>query len=336
MKSANESYAYANNAAQTLVTKANKKWKTVIQSHVFAGIIKDNLGVEVYTKNIHDFKLTLDIVEAADINAENDWKRDVYYAISDAYNALKAEYDASQIEAVESAEEKEKEKVETNPEFNRTIERREIQRTAIEMMVNPFNHVHGREVGENHMTEGRCEEPILNQTENWEEYSSHVKFFEQAFDWGIMDYIFYPYYWAERCSWAELLQTKDLADQTFEAFLQSGMSRAVVPVRKGFEDAVDYYMETGDIWNGGDLVLDADDDLYISIADELREIEGKVGKEWQTRVPSSLTVIQSDSVGLEASGLPCCDMIDPEFIGISGTDSLLEGEMSNSPDEDGE
>ena len=68
-------------------------------------------------------------------------------------------------------------------------------------------------------------------------------------------------------------------------------------------------METGEIWNGGDLVLDHDDDLYISIAEEMQIIEGAVEKEWETRVPTALTMIQKDTVGLDETGLPCCDFV---------------------------
>jgi len=125
-----------------------------------------------------------------------------------------------------------------------------------------------------------------------------------------MAYLFYPYYWADKCDWIKLFQIKDAADPIFEAFLQSGMARAVIPVRKGFEEAVDYYMETGDIWNGGGLVLDTDDDLYLSIDEELLEIEGFVDDEWQTRVPTTLTIVQGRSVFLEDEGLPCCNKLE--------------------------
>ena len=151
--------------------------------------------------------------------------------------------------------------------------------------------------------------PVVNQNANFENHASHVKFFEQAFDWEIMAYLFYPYYWADKKNWVNLLQKTDAGDPIFQAFLQSGMSRAVVPVRPGFEDAVLYYMETGEIWNGGDLVLDHDDDLYISIAEEMQIIEGAVEKEWETRVPTALTMIQKDTVGLDETGLPCCDFV---------------------------
>ena len=165
----------------------------------------------------------------------------------------------------------------------------------------------------------------------WEKYSSHVKFFEQAFEWDVMAYLFYPYYWAGRCQWSDLLKAEHAIDHIFEGFLQSGMARMVVPVRRGFERAVNFYFETGEIWNGGDLVLDTDDDLYLSIDEELEEPNGFVEEEWQTRVPTTLTLIQGDSAFLQGEGLPCCPDInaDGKKTGIVNSKALL-GVVSES------
>ncbi len=44
-------------------------------------------------------------------------------------------------------------------------------------------------------------------------------------------------------------------------------------------------MQTGLIWNGGEVPV-IEDKLFMSIVDELREPEGKPeGKAWATRVP---------------------------------------------------
>ncbi|WP_395044795.1 hypothetical protein [Flavobacterium sp.] len=52
-----------------------------------------------------------------------------------------------------------------------------------------------------------------------------------------------------------------------------------------FEKAVRFYMQTGLIWNGGEVPV-IEDKLFMSIVDELREPEGKPeGKAWATRVP---------------------------------------------------
>jgi hypothetical protein len=77
------------------------------------------------------------------------------------------------------------------------------------------------------------------------------------------------------------------------------MARVIVTVRPGFEEAVRYYMQTGQIWNGGEVPV-IGDELYLSIVEEMRETTGeKVGKAWPTRVPTSLTILQAESIGLK-------------------------------------
>ena len=94
-------------------------------------------------------------------------------------------------------------------------------------------------------------------------------------------------------------------DPIFRAFLQSGMARVIVTVRPGFEEAVNWYMKTGQVWNGGQVTT-VNDPLFISIVDELRTTTGTVEETWESRVPTSLTVIQAGSLGLEVTqALPC-------------------------------
>ncbi len=242
----------------------------------------------------------------------DEWKNKVYDALKAAYNAKLQEYNA-ELEAAGLNEDSETEQPKSNPKFNRIIEKREIKRICIEMLARPFNIPVGKDFyrtvtpcGENNPTEIHR----VEQNPSFERYTSHVKFFEQAFDWEIMSYLFYPYYWADQCKWIELFQSKDTNDPIFQSFLQSGMARVIVPVRVGFEEAVSYFMETGEIWNGGGLVLDSESDLYISIVEEMQEIEGFVEEEWQTTVPTSLTIVQNQSAQLEEGGLPCCEEIE--------------------------
>ena len=119
-----------------------------------------------------------------------------------------------------------------------------------------------------------------------------------------MSYHFYPFYWADKDKWKELYNVNETNDPLHRSFLQSGMARVIVSVRPGFEEAVNWYMATGQIWNGGQVPT-MDDPLYVSIVDELRDIEGTVEETWETRVPTSLTVIQAGSIGLKVEGLPC-------------------------------
>jgi hypothetical protein len=103
-----------------------------------------------------------------------------------------------------------------------------------------------------------------------------------------------------------MLYQYDNNDPIFRSFMQSGLARVVVTVRPGFEDAVRFYMQTGLVWNGGEVPV-IDDPLHLSIVDELKEPTGKPeGKAWATRIPTSLTILQADSIGLVVEkALPC-------------------------------
>jgi len=269
------------------------------------GNVKDGLPLTVQIKNVYDFSVSLVVTMTLDEQVTIDWQNAVYDALAKAYDDQVKAYSDAQTQSEKKVQAQKEKPKGGSPPHNRTIEKRELQRVAIEMLTAPF----GLTQGEDFYSNGKCKVPLVEQTRRWEVYSSHVKFFEQAFEWDLMAYLFYPYYWAGKCDWVDLLQESEASDPIFAAFLQSGMARAIIPVRRGFEEAVNYYLETGDIWNGGGLVLDSDDDLYLSIDEELQEVEGFVGQEWQTRVPTTLTIIQGNSVYLEDEGLPCCDRL---------------------------
>ena len=266
------------------------------------GNIEAVISVESTISYNVNIKLTADLTDEALF----DWQLQVYEMLESSYDQYLDQQSAQQ-DQEESKEEEAYEKLATgNTALNRRVEIRELKRAAIEMITRPF----GKQIGKDFLRYGDCDVPYPNQSKAWEEYSSNVKFFEQAFEWDIMAYLFYPYFWAKRCDWKDLLKAENSIDHTFESFLQSGMARMVVPIRKGFERAVNFYMETGEVWNGGDLVFDSEDDLYLSIDEELEEPESFIEEEWETRVPTTLTLIQGDSAFLKGEGLPCCNELN--------------------------
>ncbi|MBW7675494.1 hypothetical protein K1I32_07925 [Chryseobacterium sp. LJ756] len=100
----------------------------------------------------------------------------------------------------------------------------------------------------------------------------------------------------------------------FRSFLQSDMARVIVTVKPGFEDAVQFFMTAGRIWNGGEVPV-IGDQMYMSIVDEMREPLGlKQGKAWITTLPTSLNILQEDSVGLKTTtALPFSEENPEEF-----------------------
>lgn len=254
------------------------------------------------------------------------WRNLVFTAVMDAYeNQLaiyqealaKHEAELSQEAAIAEEENKET-KLTHNSKFNDKIIKTELKRLCIEMLVAPFNYKQGKDF----YLKGASNVPQLKLSPELDHYSNQVKFFEQAFDWDLMAENFMPYYWADRSNWKALFQSQNGVDHKFQAFLQSGMGNVMVPVKRGFEDAVSYYMETGDIWTGSGLVIDTDDKLYLSIVDEVTNIEGVVeGAEWETIVPTSLNILQNKSAIIDEGNLPLV-MNDPDSLLIESTTAL--------------
>lgn len=136
-----------------------------------------------------------------------------------------------------------------------------------------------------------------------DDFSKLVRFIEEAFEWNIMSYNFYPYYWAGSNKWLTLYQT-EYDDPTFREFMQSGMARVLLTVRPGYEDAVMYFMVTKQLWEGGANATLADP-LYASIVADLDEQEYVVEDTWETVVPTSLIGLQKEGVLIDIDGLPC-------------------------------
>ncbi|MCW3074672.1 MAG: uncharacterized protein JWP69_1741 [Flaviaesturariibacter sp.] len=303
-----------------------KKSKTVSISVTFNPNIGGTIPVSVGYSGCFGFYGAVSVKCVLKASVTSDWQTECYNRLLAAYNRKLDDYNAeqaanSQAGGITGSEEEKR----TNPALNRIIEQRELKRICIEMLIKPFCKVQGRK---NFTDQNACDLyqiPQVNQTKEFTEYASMVKFFEQAIDWQIMSYLFYPYYWADKCDWAGLMQSES-DDAVFQAFLQSGMARLVVPIRLQFTEAFAYYLETGEIWLGNELVAGTPSDLYLSIAEEMQTLEGAVEEEWETRVPTSLAIVQDKSAKLEEEGLPCCHKVENEetTTNISGSENILE------------
>ncbi len=283
--------------------------------------LEGSISVVIAYKRTNSYSGSLKVKCVSDPRLEAEWKEDTYSSLQAAYQkkldqfneelklqqaALQAEADAKNNESY------------NNPSMNRLIEERELKRAAVEMMSKPYCYELGLSFNDckTYTCKSNCTDdeeisanvPVIIQNQELEDYARFIKFFETAFQWEILSYIFYPYYYNEKCRWYELLQTKN-PDPIFEAFLQSGLAKILVPIRPQFEKAVLWYLETGEITPECDLVPETQDDRYESILSDLGNqdeviVEGK----WKTRIPSTLTIIQAESAYFkDEKGLPCCD-----------------------------
>jgi len=262
--------------------------------------------------------------------ASNEWKQRSFNAIIHAYEDALAEYNKKVSELVVIAEEKKR----TNPGFYRQIENIILKKNCISYLVdkNSATNTYGKLMHNNNTSFLDYE---VNPNQAFNNYASFVKFMEQAFEWDIMSYTFYPFYWAQKDAWREKYQFDESSDPVFRSFIQSGMARVMVTVRPGFEEAVQSFMTTGTIWNGGQVPL-IGDKMFMSVVDELRQPAGELqGKAWLTRVPTSLTILQAGSAGLVVEkALPCdCENIhdfeNPSDVPCSDSFKITEAQLGN-------
>jgi hypothetical protein len=253
----------------------------------FDGIIP--VAIDIYDVNSYFVNIVANCVLTW--QAYEAWQIQTFEKINAAYQALKATYD-QQIAAQQTQQ-----GVVIhgqNPLINRQIEKMELKKGSVKLLMDTWRFG----------TFGAMKQ----NKDNPPDFDIHlavaegktVQFFEQAFEWQNITYLFYPYIWGRQSQWLDKINNYD-EDPLFTQFLQAGSSRVVVPVHPGYKDAVLYFLENnGAIWNGGDPPR-LNDPLYISLAEELRDATDDLqnaipeGDSWQVILPTTLVYLQKDS-----------------------------------------
>ncbi|GAA4757338.1 hypothetical protein GCM10023350_48670 [Nocardioides endophyticus] len=216
------------------------------------------------------------------------WKLETHAAIQQGYLKLLRDYQdelaALQVQAQNAIAGR-------NPAENRQIERAELRKHAIATLTAQQFDLFGAVAT---APEGF---PELDLAEADAE-GRYVRFFEQAFEWEQMMYLFYPYYWGRKTNWLNRALLQDV-DPQFADFLKAGSARVVLPVRPGFETAVAHFLDTGEIWDGANPPL-LTSPLYVSIIQEIKERDLAPGDEvaqgdpWDVRLPTTLVRLRPD------------------------------------------
>lgn len=240
------------------------------------------------------------------------WKTENFNAIIKAYEEAYKTFQEEQAKLDAEHKEKEAEAKEQQGNFYRYMEHDTLKHNCIAYLLQDYLTTLGQEATNALSDNTKMDNFQVYLNDNLDQYAALAKFMEQAFEWEIMDYTFYPYYWANRKSWQEFYLTESM-DPLFRSFLQAGMARIIVTVKPGFETAVQFFLETGIIWNGGAVPV-IGDPMYMSIVDEMRQPTGiPQGKYWITRVPTTLTILQDKSTGLPVEHpLPIFPENDPK------------------------
>lgn len=216
------------------------------------------------------------------------WRQDVWNALHDGHRQQVRDYEdkLSALLATEGVEIEGR-----NPGFNRQLETTELKKSCVALLSGSYPNWIQSVID---TRDGPVPSAAKSQAQG-----AYVRFFEQAFEWENVSYIFYPYYWARAAKW-EALMSMDDVDPQFLQFLTAGFARVVVPVRPGFETVVEHFRQTGKVWLGGKLPTITDPD-YLPIADEIAASLGApgdevpVGEPWDVIVPTQLVKLRPDN-----------------------------------------
>lgn len=284
--------------------------------------IRGNLDVSLSGMRISDFTFNLTVECKLNKSVMRDWQLVAYNKLKQSYEEHLAIYNEKLAEYKQQAEQSGNLKV--NSRFQESLMKTELKRSCIEMMVKPW----GIQIGGNYYKKikGHYE---LQLSKKLDLDCQYVKFLEQAFDWELMTAIFYPYFYAQKKEWRERMFNDNFGKQNFKSFLNAGWSRLELPVRVGFESAVMFFFQTGEVFSGKGMITASDDNLYVSVADELAETEPvQIERSWKSKLPTNLTVLQSNASALNIDGLPC-EIIDER---LAAGDSQL-GSAPTSDDD---
>jgi hypothetical protein len=256
-------------------------------TRTFGSAVSGEVAVVGFMFKLWSFTFGVDLFCRLTAEATAKWQISMYDAIIQGYQEQKADYEARLAAADIQGGVR---GIGRNPIENRRLERDELKKLIVMMLTGSPNVA--RDSFED------ADEPILNVQKACKN-GSWVRFFENAFEWNNLVYVFYPYFWGRKARWLGALSLTD-TDLDFAAFLKAGAARVQVPVRPGFERAVAYFSQTGLIWEGNDPPL-VDDELYVPIVEEIAENLGKLdvgvpyppnSVPWEVRVPTSLVVVQ--------------------------------------------
>lgn len=201
------------------------------------------------------------------------WQMSVYDKIIEAYEKQLADYEAALAEFNKTKQIKYKQ----NPFILLQEIQEQLKQAAISYISCQFFD------GMNAMKHSvePCGFPQMDLPEA-EKEGEFVRFFEQAFEWKFMNFLFYPYFWGRKCSWEEKMQ-EEADNLLFQKFLRAGYARVSVSVRLGFEAHVNYFLKTGQIWGQtGEPPIAGPD--FVPIYQEIKEDKDNFNTDREGRI----------------------------------------------------
>jgi hypothetical protein len=236
--------------------------------------------------------------------AIQDWQQQVYDAVLTAHQTWERNYQAELARLNLSAAVQER-----SPARNAELIRDELKRNVIAWLLDesPFQ-------GRAALLDGSYDVNLPRARE----VADEVQFLEQALEWINLSYVAYPYYWAARDNWDDLMDLETV-DPDLGRFLRAGSARVVVPARPDLTEAVTHWLLYRQPWLGGPPPVPGEHG-YLSVAAEIRDLtqpppDGEPGESWEARLPTTLRWLDPDpdlpSNPLARLGKPPHEPADP-------------------------
>jgi hypothetical protein len=257
----------------------------------FSQDVQSRLYTEVLAFESDAYTVVYSIIFVRMPEAYTAWQIKTYASLQTAWQNKQAKYEqnleAARLAANQAAQKATR--LDNSPSQNIRIIQAELKKHCISILTQQrFDDFNSTQDGD----------PPQFDFQDAADEGAFVRFFEQAFEWDQLQYVFYPYFWGRKSTWADRYSRND-TDPDFLGYLQAGAARVVAPVRPGFETAVAHYLETGEIWNGDGAPPQINSPLYVSILDELKAradapgAEIAVGNPWTTTVPTPLVILRT-------------------------------------------
>jgi hypothetical protein len=224
------------------------------------------------------------------------WVQGVYDALRAAYDTWLREWRAEQAMAGNPAT-----LAERSPSRNAEMMQDEIRRHVVAWLLgeSPFK-------GRNAVPD-KAAPPAADNTPDINVpaalgSASTIQFLEQALEWSNLAWVAYPYYWAGRDRWPDLMDLETV-DPALGDFLRAGSIRVVVPARPGFSTAVLHWLTYRQPWLGGSRAPVPGQPMYVSVAREIRDQlmpppDGEPGDSWEVALPTTLQWLDDKAAGL--------------------------------------
>ncbi len=255
------------------------------------------IPITVTTRNNNYFQATVTVYLTADNKDEEgtasyEWKKRVYNQLYQAYLEKKKELKRNK------SNDKEDRLLGAisgkNPQKNKQIIHEEFKRQIITVLSD----------GSNHTFEGffsSSNDDFGVPTDQIRKYSNLVNFFENVIDWEKMSYKLFPYYWHTDANWTERQKYEDI-DPHFEAFMKSGASEAIIPIKRSHEREFMHYIEQGELWIGeGEPPLSIISEEHAGLLSEFNEFDSEevvaepIEPPWRARIPTSLIILSDEN-----------------------------------------